>query len=50
VNLAVPAFEDPPVRARVADMAGPLDESAVRLDHAERVRAAASPGHLEGVF
>ena len=41
VELAVPAFEDPPVRPRVAQVARPLDQRVVRLDHLERVRTGA---------
>jgi hypothetical protein len=33
VEPAVPTFKDPPVRARVAQVARPLDQCVVRLDH-----------------
>lgn len=45
MNLAVAALEDPPVGSGVAEVAMPLDEGAVRLDHLEDVGAAACEGH-----
>ena len=35
----VPALPDEPERAAVADVARPLDQGVVRLDHDKRVRA-----------
>lgn len=46
VDLAVPAFEDPPVGSRVAQVAGPLNQGVVRLDHFERVCACVGDRHL----
>lgn len=46
MDLAVPAFEDPPVGSRVAQVAGPLNQSAIRLDHFERVCAGVGDRHL----
>ena len=39
VDLAVPTFKDPPVGARVAQVARPFDQDGVRLDHLEGVLA-----------
>ena len=47
VEPAVPAFKDPPVRTRVAQVARPLDQGVVQLDHDKRVRAVAGECHLE---
>jgi hypothetical protein len=47
VNLTVPALKDPPVRAGMAHVAGPLDECVVRLDHLEGVGTAVGDGHDE---
>ncbi|OHF02149.1 hypothetical protein CORC01_02429 [Colletotrichum orchidophilum] len=47
VKLAIPALENAPVGSRMAKVAGPLDQSAVRLDHLERVGAGTRDGHLE---
>lgn len=47
VDFAVTALENPPVRARMAQVAHPLDQSAVRLDHLEVVRAGVRHGHNE---
>ncbi|KAI1210961.1 uncharacterized protein F4807DRAFT_44927 [Annulohypoxylon truncatum] len=46
VELAVSTLENPPVRTRMTHMAGPLDESAVRLQHLERVCAVVSHCHV----
>ncbi len=46
MKLAVLAFENPPVRSRMAELASPLDQGVVCLDHLERVRAVGSVGHL----
>jgi hypothetical protein len=45
VDLAVPALEYPPMRTGVAQVAGPLDECIVRLDHLEGVSAGVGDGH-----
>lgn len=45
VNLAVAALENPPVGAGVAEVAMPLDEGAVGLDHLEDVGAACCESH-----
>lgn len=45
MNLAVAALENPPVGAGVAEVAVPLDEGAVGLDHLEDVGAAGCEGH-----
>lgn len=45
MNLAVAALEDPPVGAGMAEVAMPLDEGAVGLDHLEDVGAAGCEGH-----
>ena len=45
MNLAVAALKDPPVGPGVAEVAMPLDEGAVGLDHLEDVSAAACEGH-----
>lgn len=37
VNLAISTFKNPPVRTRVAQVASPLNQGAVRLDHLERM-------------
>lgn len=51
MNLAVPALEDPPVRTRVAHVAGPLDEGVVRLDHLERMGTGVGDCHdIQGVL
>ena len=47
VKLAVLALENPPVRSRMAELASPLDQGVVCLDHLERVRAVGSVGHLD---
>lgn len=47
VNLAIPALENAPVGTRMAQVAGPLDQSAVRLDHLERVSARVGDCHGE---
>lgn len=44
VELAVPALPDEPDRAGTADVAGPLHQRVVRLDHDERVGAAGVAG------
>jgi hypothetical protein len=48
VEPAVPALPDEPERTAVADVARPLDQGVVRLDHDKRVRAVAvaSERHL----
>lgn len=46
VQLAIPTFENPPVRARETQVAGPADQRVVRLDHDKRVGALAGEGHL----
>jgi hypothetical protein len=46
VNFAIPAFEDPPVRTRVAQVASPLDQGVVRLQHLEGVGATVRDRHL----
>jgi hypothetical protein len=45
MELAVPALKDPPVGARVAHVAGPLHQSAVRFDHLEGVGTVVGDGH-----
>lgn len=45
VQLAVPTLKDSPVWTGVADVARPLDQSAIRLDELERMRAIARNGH-----
>lgn len=37
MKLAISALEDPPVRPRVTQVARPLDQCVVRLDHFEVV-------------
>ncbi|OTA96062.1 hypothetical protein M434DRAFT_151274 [Hypoxylon sp. CO27-5] len=49
VDLAVSTLKNPPVRTRVTQVTGPLDESAVRLEHLERVCAVVSYGHVSKV-
>ncbi|KAK7539574.1 uncharacterized protein J3D65DRAFT_284769 [Phyllosticta citribraziliensis] len=49
LELAALAFVDEPVRPRVAEVAYPVDEGVVRLDHFERVVAASGDGHCSGV-
>ena len=46
VDLAVTTLKDPPVRPRVAEVAGPLDERVIALDHLERMRAVILNGHF----
>ena len=46
VKLAIRALENHPVRSRPAMLANPLDQSAIRLEHLERVRT--SIGHRDG--
>lgn len=50
MKLAVPTFEDPPVGSRVAQVASPLDERVVRLDHLECVGAVVLDCHLALLF
>jgi len=45
VQLAVPALKDSPVWTGVAYVARPLDQSAIRLDELEGMRAIARNGH-----
>jgi hypothetical protein len=45
LQLAVGAFVDEGVRPRMAQVAIPLNESGVGLDHVERMRAASGLGH-----
>ncbi len=49
VEPAVPAFPDEPERAAMTDVAGPLYQRVVRLDHNKRVGAVAAAGecHLD---
>lgn len=49
VNLAVSALENPPVRTRMTDIAGPLNQSTVRFDHLERVGAVRCDGHGDSI-
>lgn len=45
MDLTVPALEYPPMRTGLAQVAGPLDERVVRLDHLEGVGAGVGDGH-----
>lgn len=45
LELAVPAFEDVPVRTGVAHAAHPLNEGALRLQHDEAMAAVTWHGH-----
>jgi hypothetical protein len=47
MNLAVSAFKNPPVRTRMAQVAGPLNQGTVRLDHLKRVCTVRCDGHNE---
>ncbi|KAK7518235.1 uncharacterized protein IWZ02DRAFT_456073 [Phyllosticta citriasiana] len=49
LELAALAFIDEPMRPRVTEVAYPVDEGVVRLDHLERVVAASGDGHCSGV-
>jgi hypothetical protein len=46
VKPAVSTLPDEPKGAAVADLAPPLDQGVVRLDHDERVRTMAGERHL----
>ena len=46
MDLAIPAFEDPPVRSRMAQVAMPLDQRVIGLDHLEDMRAVVGEGHI----
>jgi hypothetical protein len=46
LELAVLAFEDEPMRSRVAHVAHPLDEAALRLDDLEGVHTACWYSHF----
>lgn len=45
LQLAVLAFEDKPMRARMTDVADPLDQGALALDELERVVTVGRDGH-----
>ena len=45
MDLAVSAFENPPVGSRMAHVAGPLYQRVVRLDHYELVRTGGRQSH-----
>ena len=45
MELAISALEYPPMRTRVAEVARPLYQRVVRLDHLEAVGAVAAHGH-----
>ncbi len=50
MDLAVPAFEDPPVGAGVAQVAMPLNQRAIRLDHLEDMSTRVRERHLSCFF
>ncbi|KAI1435641.1 hypothetical protein GGR50DRAFT_289803 [Xylaria sp. CBS 124048] len=50
MNFAVSALEYPPVGARMTQVASPLHQGTVRLDHSERMCAGCCDGHCERVF
>lgn len=47
MSLAVSAFKYPPMRARMTQVAAPLNKGAVGLDHLEGVWAVRHEGHIE---
>jgi hypothetical protein len=45
MEFTIPTLKDPPVRTRVTQVAGPLDQGVVGLDHLEGMGAIAGNCH-----